>query len=606
MPYFPTIPETNVTQQVTDVFRGYNHNMKIGDGEFFEMENLTSDYYPLLANRRKRGVDAAVHSPDVLLGKEKLAYISRNRLYYGEEDLTEYFREKLCAISENEAMQPKRLFSMGAYIIVLPDKLYINTRDYSDCGCIEAHFSTSAVSYRMCMVDGTEYDAPTLSETQPENPKNGALWIDPYGEVRTLNRYNSSTDTWDAIPTVYTKLSAPGIGASFKVYDGVEIRGCRVSGEVGNHHQIEALNGSKILYAVGTDYIVVVGLLDEACTQSGGEVTVSRVMPEMDFITEAENRLWGCKYGYTENGPVNEIYCCALGDFKNWEQYLGLSTDSWRGSLGTDGPFTGAITHNGYPLFFKENCLHKVYISSSGAHRITETQCRGVQYGSHKSLAIVNETLFYKGVSEVLAYDGTMPVSVSEALGNKRYFNAVAGAYGDKYYISMMGNNPLDGAGEWDLFVFDTVKGLWHREDNLHVLQFENLNGHENINGHLYFLLDGSTTLCADSDRLIEFEKAVSWSAVTGLMGYGTVERKYISRLNLRMQLPVGSTADLYIEYDSDGVWHHAGHMVGTGTKTFMLPVRPRRCDHFRIKLTGVGDVRVYSFAKIFEAGSDM
>ena len=40
---------------------------------------------------------------------------------------------------------------------------------------------------------------------------------------------------------------------------------------------------------------------------------------------------------------------------------MGLSTDSYYGNLGTDGKFTGAITHMGYPLFFKENCLHKVY-----------------------------------------------------------------------------------------------------------------------------------------------------------------------------------------------------------------------------------------------------
>ena len=50
-----------------------------------------------------------------------------------------------------------------------------------------------------------------------------------------------------------------------------------------------------------------------------------------------------------------------LGDFRNWQCFMGLSTDSYYGNLGTDGKFTGAITHMGYPLFFKENCLHKVY-----------------------------------------------------------------------------------------------------------------------------------------------------------------------------------------------------------------------------------------------------
>ena len=72
------------------------------------------------------------------------------------------------------------------------------------------------------------------------------------------------------------------------------------------------------------------------------------------------------------------------------------------------------------------------------------------------------------------------------------------------------------------------------------------------------------------------------------------------------MKLPVGSSADMYIEYDSDGIWHHAGHMEGVGTNTFMLPVRPRRCDHFRFKMTGTGDIRIYSLARILEKGSDI
>ena len=101
------------------------------------------------------------------------------------------------------------------------------------------------------------------------------------------------------------------------------------------------------------------------------------------------------------------------------------------------------------------------------------------------------------------------------------------------------------------------------------------------------------------------YADAVKWAAETGLIGYTTVEQKYVSRFNLRMLLPRGSRADMYIQYDSDGVWHHCGHMEGVGTKSFLLPVRPRRCDHFRLRIEGEGEVRVYSFAKILETGSD-
>ena len=601
MPYFPTVPKTNAVRTVTDVFRGLNYKAKIGDGEFSHMENLTSDHYPLLANRKKRSVVYDLLKPHALLGRDKLCCVDGSKLLYGEQDLTDHLRDKGCVISENADMLPKTLIGMGAYILLFPDKLYINTQDFSDCGSMEHTFSAQhgqPLRYAMCRRDGTEYGNPTVSDHAPEDPQNGALWVDPYGTERTLRQYNESTASWDAVPTVYTKITCSGIGAGFRELDGVRIAGCAVSPEVENRDQIAALNGSKIIYGCDNDYIIVVGLLNTPCTQADGGVTVSRTVPDFDFVTEAENRLWGCKYGFREDGPVNEIFCCALGDFKNWEQYLGLSTDSWRGSVGTDGPFTGAVTHLGSPLFFKEDHLHKVYISATGAHRVTDLRCRGVQQGCGRSLAVVNETLFYKGISDVIAYDGTLPVAVGGALGNKRYFDAAAGAYEDKYYISM-----TDNVGNRDLFVFDTAKGLWHREDATCALQFAQCGG------LLYFLDEYGRVQCVDGSaegRPENGDEPLPWCAVTGLMGYGTVEQKYISRFHLRMLLPVGSTAQVYIEYDSDGVWHHAGHLTGTGTKTFLLPVRPRRCDHFRIKLTGTGDVRVYSFAKIMEVGSDV
>ena len=580
---------------VIDEFHGYNHNLKIGDGEFYDMKNLTSSYYPLMADRPKRGTVTQLREPAALLGKSKLAYIDGSSLYYGGADITSYLYAAGFSISSGDD-RPKQLVSMGAYIVIFPDKLYINTENYTDCGSIDAKFSTTSggqVRYTLCKVDGTEYTQPVISAIAPATPTNGALWIDTSSATHILKQFNEVTEMWVEIPTVYTKIHYTGIGKQFKKYDGVTISGCAAS-DATMTKQAEALNGSKIIYECGDDYIVVVGLLDQSFTQTTGRVTVSRTMPDMDFINEAENRLWGCKYGLVNGETVNEIYCCALGDFKNWNQFLGLATDSYAASVGTDGPWTGAVTHLGYPIFFKENCLHKVYISAKGAHQIMDTACRGVQKGSHHSLAVVNETLFFKSVTDICAYDGSLPVSVSSQFGTERYYDAVAGALGDKYYVSMRDSNK-----KWHLFVYDALKGYWHHEDDTNALQFARCNG------ELYYIDTVSKRLMCVSGSEGTTENTVEWMAMTGLMGYTTVEHKYISRFNLRMRLPVGSSMDIYIQYDSDGEWHHAGHINGTGTKTFMIPVRPRRCDHFQIKMEGKGDVRIYSFAKILERGSD-
>lgn len=598
MPYFPTVPETATTQLVTEVFEGYNHNLKIEDGEFYDMQNLTSSFYPLLANRNRRGEVSTLTTPRGLLGKSKLAYIDGTSLYYGDADITSYLTAAGYAISADETMLPKTLISMGAYIVIYPDKLYINTENYSDCGSIEASFSTASdadVTYTLCRADGTAYATPTISTTAPENPANGDTWIDTSASNHVLKQYSSNTNMWTEIATCYVKIGYADIGVSFQKFDGVTLSGCSAEEGSAIYDQITALNGNKIIYDKGDDYIVVVGIIDQTYTQEAGSVTVSRTMPDLDFITEAENRLWGCKYGLVNGHTVNEIYCCALGDFKNWNQFLGLATDSYVASVGTDGEWTGAVTHLGYPIFFKEHCLHKVYISSSGAHQIVDTACRGVQKGCEKSLVVVNETLFYKSRAGICAYDGSLPVSVSNALGEVRYSNASAGAIGDKYYISMQ-----DTSNQWHMFVFDTLRGFWHKEDNTQAMCFARCGD------ELYYIDVKNSKLIALNGTVGIPENSVPWSATTGMMGYDYVDHKYISRINIRMKLPVGSSADMYIEYDSDGIWHHAGHMEGVGTNTFMLPVRPRRCDHFRFKMTGTGDIRIYSLARILEKGSDI
>ena len=81
--------------------------------------------------------------------------------------------------------------------------------------------------------------------------------------------------------------------------------------------------------------------------------------------------------------------------------------------------------------------------------------------------------------------------------------------------------------------------------------------------------------------------------------------KKYITRLDLRMQLPKGSSMDFWIQYDSDGQWRHSGHLDGKGLRTFLLPIRPCRCDHLQFRMTGKGEIKLYGLTRVLEAGSD-
>jgi hypothetical protein len=524
-------------------------------------------------------VYASPNKPNGLIAKDALCYVDGTKFVINEYQIEMGLND-----------EPKQLISMGAYVIIMPDKKYINTLDMTDYGSIEASFTTTTdVTFELCTITGDLYTGATISAIEPEEPANMELWIDTASTPHTLKQYSATSGMWVAIATTYIKISATGIGKAFSRYDGVNISGVLAE-------ELQDLNASMVLWEKGDDFIVVVGILDNVITQAAiaGAIKVERKMPNLDFITECNNRLWGCRYGIADNGEVvNEIYASKLGDFKNWNCFMGISTDSWVGSLGTDGQFTGAITHLGHPVFFKENCLHKVYISSTGAHQIQDTACRGVQKGCENSLAIVNETLFYKARSGVCSYDGALPTEASYVLGNEVYSEAVAGAHGNKYYISMK-----DIHGAYHLFVYDTAKGMWHQEDDIPIDSFCSCRG------EMYAISGGKIITMLGSGTKDTAE--VEWMAQTGEIGITAPDMKYVSRLTVRMSMEIGAEVSFFAQYDFDEGWEHLHTIQGTNLRSFSIPIRPKRCDNMKLRIEGAGMCKIYSITKTIEQGSEL
>lgn len=624
---YSNLYEIPTSRDIVSAFAGYNHNLRIADEEFYDMRNLTSDHYPCLSPRDKRGTYSYSYDDDGtvvttvpegvkgIIAKDSLCWVQGSKFYingYGTEMLLD--------------SRPKQLISMGAYVIVMPDKKWINTKN-RNYGSIDHSYVGSVmpttVSYRLCNADGDDYTDIAVRNTAPSDASEGKLWMDTSSNPHILKKWSATDTMWVVIPSTFVKISAPGIGAGFERYDGVTINGVEPE-------QLQELNGkTSVIYASrhkvsdpANDYIVVTGILDNPATQEvneGDPFLISRQMPAMDFVIEAGNRLWGCRYGLNNAGEVvNEIYASKLGDFKNWECFMGVSTDSYAASVGTDGPFTGAITHLGYPLFFKEECLHKVYGNYPANFQIQQTACRGVQKGAGNSLAIVNEKLYYKSRNGVCVYDGSLPYEISAAFGNVKYSavdetdtdflrnGAVAGGFNNKYYVSMRS----EADNEWYFFVFDSSVGMWHKEDNFRAVQITPCRGDiyaiEATNGTIVSLLGSGMKEAQD----------IRWSAETGVLGLTSkdrlgrsstmVDKKCISRIVVRMSLAVGARVRFSVQYDSQGDWEHLATVVGRTLQTFPVSLKPRRCDHFRLLVEGVGEAKIYSIAKTLEQGSDV
>jgi hypothetical protein len=513
----------------------------------------------------------------------------------------------------------RTMTSMGAYVIIMPDKMYFNTKDTEDKGKIEASYdSEDKVKFKVCRADGTDYDIDVKSPDEPKKAPgddgvevdvwNGCVWLDTSQTPASLKVYSTTNGMWSSVSTTYIKICCPGIGNNFDQFDGVKISGVTIS-------QLEDLNNTMVIYAKddneeSSDWIVVVGIMDSAEYEQEEQIKIERLMPQIDFIVESNNRLWGCRYGENNDGDVvNELYACKLGDFKNWNCFLGISTDSYYVSLGTDGRFTGAISYLGYPTFFKENCIHTVYGNYPAEYRVQDTACRGVQKGSHGSLAMVNEVLYYKSRTGICAYSGSLPSEISSALGEKFYTEAVGCAHKGKYYVSMKDADD----GKYHLFVCDSEKAMWHKEEDIDAIRLVDHTMRKRIQSPSFCVVDDEIYFIdSNGDIRTMFgsgtkdTEPVEWIAETGLIGCSAIDKKYVSRLTIRLKMEIGAQVNFYIQYDSSGEWVRVCNLVGHNLRTNTLPIRPKRCDHFRMRIEGVGEAKIFSISKTIEQGSEL
>ena len=570
--YFPKLKAQAQQRAAVEQFGGLDRRVGHGAGCAENMENMWSGGYPALETRPRRGVMRQLTKPHGIVEKDGLFWVDGTALYVNGAK-TEL------VLSDSD----KQLVSMGAYLLIFPDKKYINTQKLTEYGSMEnIQTSTGEVTFTLCYENGESVGSYVTGTYAPKEPGTGDLWMDTDRRVTVLRRYDGGS--WVEVTGVCTKIAATGLGRGFQAGDGVTVSGCGAL----------ELNGLHVLKAAADDWVLIPAMCRALDSQTAA-VTVMRTIPEMDFVVEQGNRLWGCKYGIVDGQAVNEVYACALGDFRNWNSFAGLSTDSYAAARGSDGAFTGAAACMGGVVFFKENCMERIYPAAGGGHQIVTVPCSGVRKGAERTVAVADGVVYYLGNDGVYAFDGSMPVCVSRALGDKRYTGGVAGGESGRYWLSA-----VDAAGETELLVYDTQKRLWHRQDNTAAVAFARWNGEMTVLCSDGRLLDTSGTLGTA-------ETGFSWSAESGDLGLYTPEHKYLSRLELRLKTAAGSTVKAYVCYDGDNVWEQVGGVSGEAgqTRGAVLQVRPRRCGHLRLKLAGDGPCRVYSAAAVYEKGSD-
>ena len=583
LPYLTAIKSK---AQMQDKFLGLNMRETCAPGQFTRMWNMSGDNYPYLSPRRKRSFVRSLDTSNGygLLGGEALAWISGGHLYYDGQ-----------AICDVTSTAPQ-LVRMGAYLIVWPDRIVYNTHT-NELSQMDASYSFAGVTIRPCMLSGQEYEY-TASDTAPESPKQYACWYN----TLTGGFYQWLGDEWQGIDTVYSRIEGPDLGKEFRDYDVVKL-----SGFPYDEYNLEAAT----VYARGDDYIVIAtGTFRDY--QELGSVSVSRTAPDMDMICECQNRLWGC------SSEKHEIYGSKLGDPTNWHSFLGISTDSYAATVGSEGAFTGLNTYMGYVHFWKEDRCHRLYGTRPENYQLLEIPIRGVKQGCEKSLCVVGGVLYYVSRDGVMAFDGSSAVNIGDVLGDMRLNGAVCGAHGDKLYLSAdiswpgldtdtfgeFGVLPIeDGAGL--TFALDTSKGLWHIEDDNRAVAYASTAEGDFLlgnDGGLWLIDGGESKYNAIG---IHEEEDFIWAAETGDNGQESPNKLWLKRLTFRVRADRGARMWIDIQYDSDGRWHRALAYEAHGKRSETLKLRTMRCDHFRLRFYGIGMTEILSMAKTYDEGSE-
>lgn len=501
-------------------FKGYNKKTVIDDGEMRNMYNLSSDEHPCLYQRKPRGIySEAYKNPTAMIVKDKkLAVISEGSFYY-DGDL--YPSLKLSGQTQMVAINTKICF--------FPEKVFFNVKT-KETGSLSASIS----------LENTSVTVTTSTITFAED-----LGIDKKLFVGDAIQISASDD----------KLNVSAV--------------------------VQSVTGKSITFPDET----FISVIAEGQTETTIEVffiKMERNCPDLDFVIESNNRLWGV------SNADNTIYACKLGDPSNWAFFQNTTMDSYYAEQGTDGEWTGCVAYSTHLLFFKEDYIHKVYGSKPATYQIETAQCHALEKGSSKSIAIINETVLYKSRLGIMAYSGSVPRLISDNFGTDKYTDAIAGTDGIKYYVSVLRE------GVPELLVFDMERFMWHKEDNIRARDFAYHNG------KLLFINETDNKIYEiASDNPMPEETNINWYAELGPFDEYLEDKKVYSQLKMRLSFAKSSELNVLISIDG-GEWEILSRFINDRDKTEMLPIVPRRCDKFAIRLEGKGYCRIDSLVRIY------
>lgn len=555
------INESGAGKLLNVQFGGINRRLAAANGDIKDDENITSDEFPVLMSRAGDSSWQRYGIGKYGTNREGLAPISidRDGVTLGNFVLHIVLDE----------MQTITLFEN--FYVIMPEKMWTRAD--------VASFQTS------------------LPQTAPDGAK-----VCVYSNSTTPFTwmcYVRQDSAWTELGYIAGTMEQK-INGSFTIIDGT------IAGIAAEANTIHASAGDFRTYFSPGDSLTLSGVafpttrtlvvrevaqldlrfdehsFDSEKTTTAKSATIAREMPDMDFIFGHDNRLWGAK-GQT-------IYASKLGDFRNWNNFEGISTDSYSVDVNEGGVFTGGISYMGFPMFFKTDTIYKVYGSRPSNFEVKGYAQSGCVNGG--TLAVVNESLYYLSREGVMRYSGGSPQLVSDALGDPRYpgnpiygYGAFDNAFADgtKYMMWKTGTS--------EYYEYDTRRNIWHKQAIKDGVWSGTISYAYRWTDVVFLVSTAGHHWRKDYDSVGDYNE-VPYMVEFARFDLNTFASKYPVRLWFRYA--AGNDVTLSVAYDG-GDWETSATLPETELVTKYVPVPIRRCDSFRIKITGTGDFQLYA-----------
>lgn len=584
-------------------FGGLKHCRSCSDGEIYDMDNITLDEFPLIKTRKPRKRFASINREFVVD-----FYADNGQVLYTNTN-GDLFIHGIGKMAKNLQNGRKKFVRFGNRVVVLPDKILLNMT-YKILGILDfvselpetgntfgdayavSNFQTEWSHRNIYVWNGNEwifmrqFDQPMSISDQRNQPLIGTYVSGNYGTLNSVLMGNSAG--------VY-------LNRGWKVGDAVKISGCT---------KVEKNNKTVIIrdivdveagaLFVFSDYAFETPDSSENAYNEEGIITLERVVPDMDFMFECNNRLWGAK-GKT-------IYASKLGDPTNWYFFDGLSIDSWSIDTQSKGNIVGGWGDY-YPYFLREDGMTIVCGSvPSGYQCYDKSAVPGLKKGEERSIAHAGAyTLWLSREGMVLFGDDTGRI-MKDIFRDWDLNDIKAVSAGTKAYFLCWTEKEHNYEMDHVIFCFDSRTGLWEKQDGARYTELA-YDG-----GVLYGLMPAEErsdiNILNGGTELQENDETEIYSNVQfGDFYSDTENRKATDLLLLRLEMEPNAELDVYIKYDSCAEYELletiSGGENGIRKRTIDIPITPRRCDHYHIMLMGHGQWTLYAMSRNIRTGSE-